>query len=58
MKEWHKCYRCEQEFEKVYLVPYQTNQFIDVTICRDCSMELHKQVKKLIENFIKNEEKT
>lgn len=47
-----KCYRCEQEVEKLYMVPYVTKEFIDVTICRECSIEFHKQIKKFTNDFI------
>lgn len=52
MKNWVKCYRCEKEFEKLHLVPYLTAQFIDVEICRDCSLEFHKQIYKFTNDFI------
>lgn len=52
MKEWRKCQRCEDKFEKLYLVPYLTNHFIEWEICRDCSMTLHDRVKDLVYNFL------
>lgn len=51
-KKRHKCYRCKNEYEKVYLIPYLTIQFIDVTICRNCSMEFHKEIKEFTEKFL------
>lgn len=52
MKKWHKCSRCQEEFESLYLVPYLTTQFINVTICRKCSMEFYKQIEKFTEDFL------
>lgn len=52
MKKWEKCYRCEEEYEKLYLVPYLNVEFIEVNICRNCSMEFHRQVKEFTENFL------
>ncbi len=47
-----KCYRCEKEYEKLYMVPYFHDKFIGVTICKDCSMDLHALVKDVMECFL------
>lgn len=57
-KEWHQCHRCKEDFEKLYLVPYCTEQFINVTICRNCSMDLHKKIHAFISEFLLSKQAT
>lgn len=51
-KVWQKCYRCKEEYEKLYLVPYVTKAFIDITICRECSMSYHKKIAQFTNKFL------
>jgi DNA-directed RNA polymerase subunit RPC12/RpoP len=53
-KEWYRCHRCEEEFDKIYLLPYLTTEFKDVAICRKCSREFDIQIKKFTEGFLLN----
>jgi len=50
----NRCYRCNEEKEKLYLVPYVHKQFCDVEICRECSLEFHRVIQDFSEKFIQN----
>jgi len=54
IKKWKKCDRCKEDYEKVYCIPYVHDQFVEVHICRPCSMEFHKEIKKFAKDFISN----
>lgn len=47
-----KCFRCSAEFEKLYMVPHVTNNFINTLICRGCSMDFHKKILNFTDNFL------
>lgn len=56
MKVWQKCDRCDEEFERLYMVPYLNSQFINTIMCRNCSMEFHKIIKIFTKDFSDNKD--
>ena len=48
------CDRCKKKPEKLYMLPYLPDRFIDKNICRECSMLFHQEIYKFAKNFMEN----
>lgn len=56
MKEWKKCNRCKEEYERIYHLPYLTKQYIYSYICFNCTMKLHDSIDGLIKKFMSDDQ--